>query len=123
MSQTPAIDKLRRAMIAAGMPLEWVDVSIGLCADYAINAYKQGHGNGFNEGVEWKNHLDTVQPHGSPYTYESGDLVNTPLGIAIIRTEPDDKGDCTIQIKSGENVSASTFQFTKITRGVIRIEE
>jgi hypothetical protein len=48
------IDRLRREMLAAGIPSEHAAVATGLAAEYASTAYTQGHGRGFNQGVEWQ---------------------------------------------------------------------
>ena len=48
------IDRLRREMLAAGIPSEHAAVAAGMAAEYASTAYTQGHGRGFNQGVEWQ---------------------------------------------------------------------
>jgi hypothetical protein len=48
------IDRLRRDMLAAGIPSEYAAIATGMAAGYASKAYTQGHGRGFNQGVEWQ---------------------------------------------------------------------
>jgi hypothetical protein len=48
------IDRLRRNMLAAGIPSEYAAIASGMAAEYASTAYTQGHGRGFNQGVEWQ---------------------------------------------------------------------
>lgn len=120
------IDDLRRKMIAAGIYSDQAAIAAGLAADYAMEAYKQGFNNGFKDGVDWEQNKPSKQPssHASSQaapvlscSYNQGDLVDTPLGEAYIRTPPDEHGNCKIQLVTTREVcSSSTFQFTSIIR-------
>jgi hypothetical protein len=48
------IDQARRALLAAGIPLDVIDSVVGVTADYGSQAYMRGHSRGFNQGVQWQ---------------------------------------------------------------------
>ena len=58
---------------------------------------------------------------GSKCTYERGDVVETPLGMGMIDTDPDERGRCMVvperPLEDGTTrFSATTFQFGRIIR-------
>lgn len=60
-----ALDALRRRMISAGIPSEHAATACGLAAEYAMEAYKQGHSRGFNQGAEWINDVSVRRGHAA----------------------------------------------------------
>jgi hypothetical protein len=48
------IDQARRALLAAGIPLDVIDSVVGVTAEYGSQAYMRGHSHGFNQGVQWQ---------------------------------------------------------------------
>ena len=58
---------------------------------------------------------------GSRFSYERGDVVETPLGIGTIDTDPDERGRCMVvperPLDDGTTrFSATTFQCGRIVR-------
>ena len=58
---------------------------------------------------------------GSKSAYERGDVVETPVGIGTIATDPDERGRCIVRLAKplaggDRRISATTFQFGRIAR-------
>lgn len=56
---------------------------------------------------------------GSRFSYERGDMVETPMGTGRIETDPDEHGRCKVLLSATAKerlVTATTFQFGRIVR-------
>lgn len=61
----------------------------------------------------------TAKRTGSASRYERGDVVETPLGVGTIDTDPDERGRCMVvpvrPLEDGTaRFSATTFQFGRV---------